>query len=295
MQEGRLDELAVLLLSCPDRSGIVADITSYIASIGANIVAAEQSDAGGDGRFYQRITFNRPGRGIDVEALTAAFAPVCETLGADWSLNCLPHRSDEPGALRTAILCSKPSHCLQDLLARWRIGDIVADVRFVISNHDDNRDIAEAMGLPYHHLPVTPATKAEQEAKVDALLDGDDVDLVVLARYMQILSPALVEKWSGKIINIHHSFLPAFPGARPYHQAMERGVKLVGATAHYATIDLDEGPIIDQDVARISHRDRIDDLLRIGRDLENRVLASAVRSHLQHRIIVHGRRTVVFN
>jgi formyltetrahydrofolate deformylase len=195
---------------------------------------------------------------------------------------------------KTAILVSRQPHCLLDLLGRWRVGDIPADVVAVISNHEEARDIAEGFRIPFHHLPVTPGTRVEQEDALDRLLDGLEVDLVVLARYMQILSDGFIERWAGRVINIHHSFLPAFPGAKPYHQAIERGVKLIGATAHYATVDLDEGPIIEQGVTATSHRDSVADFVRRGREVEARVLASAVRAHLEHRVIVAGRRTIVF-
>ena len=189
---------------------------------------------------------------------------------------------------------SKHAHCLLDLLARWRVGDIPADIVAVISNHEDVRDIADGFGVPFHHLPMTPETKDTQEVALDGLLGDLGVELVVMARYMQVLSDGFVARWPGRIINIHHSFLPAFPGARPYHQAMERGVKLIGATAHYATADLDEGPIIEQGVTTTSHRDSVADFVRRGREVEARVLAAAVRAHLEHRVMVAGRRTIVF-
>jgi formyltetrahydrofolate deformylase len=195
---------------------------------------------------------------------------------------------------RTAILVSRHPHCLLDLLGRWRVGDIPAEITAIISNHEETRDIAEGFGLAFHHLPVAPETKEAQETALDDLLRELEVELVVLARYMQILSDPFIARWSGKVINIHHSFLPAFPGAKPYHQAMERGVKLIGATAHYATADLDEGPIIAQGVTTTSHRDSIADFIRRGREVEARVLASAVRAHLEHRVMVAGRRTIVF-
>jgi formyltetrahydrofolate deformylase len=279
---------AVLLLACPDRPGIVSRVSTHIAEQGGNILRAEQSESVPDARFYQRIHFDYPGGGIDLEAFRVGFAPVAETLGAEWSV----HAMDTPQ--RTAILVSRHPHCLLDLLGRWRVGDIPAEIAAIVSNHEDARDIAGGFGIPFHHLPLTPETKQGQEEALDHLLRDLDVELVVLARYMQVLSDSFIERWAGKVINIHHSFLPAFPGARPYHQAMERGVKLIGATAHYATADLDEGPIIAQGVTTTSHRDSIADFIRRGREVEARVLASAVRAHLEHRVMVAGRRTIVF-
>jgi formyltetrahydrofolate deformylase len=279
---------AVLLLACADRPGIVSRVSTHIAEQGGNILRAEQSESVPDARFYQRIHFDYPGGGIDLETFRVGFAPVAEALGAEWSV----HAMDTPQ--RTAILVSRHAHCLLDLLGRWRVGDIPAEITAVISNHEDTRDIAAGFGIPFHHLPVTPGTRQGQEESLDRLLRELDVELVVLARYMQVLSDSFIERWAGKVINIHHSFLPAFPGARPYHQAMERGVKLIGATAHYATADLDEGPIIAQGVTTTSHRDSIADFIRRGREVEARVLASAVRAHLEHRVMVAGRRTIVF-
>ena len=279
---------AVLLLACPDRAGIVSQVSTHIAEQGGNILRAEQSEAVADSHFYQRIHFDNPGGGIDLDVFRVGFAPLAQRLGADWSL----HAMDVPQ--RTAILVSRHPHCLLDLLGRWRVGDIPAEITAIISNHEETRDIAEGFGLALHHLPVAPETKEAQEAALDDLLRELEVELVVLARYMQILSDSFIARWSGKVINIHHSFLPAFPGAKPYHKAMERGVKLIGATAHYATADLDEGPIIAQGVTTTSHRDSVADFVRRGREVEARVLESAVRAHLEHRVIVAGRRTIVF-
>jgi formyltetrahydrofolate deformylase len=276
----------VLLLACPDRPGIVSRVSGHIAGLGGNILRAEQSESTADSRFYQRIHFDTGG--LDLEGFRTGFEPIAADLKAEWSA----HAIGVPQ--KTAILLSRQPHCLLDLLGRWRVGDIPAEITAVISNHPDARDIAEGFGLPFHHLPVTPETKDDQEEKLDVLLRDLGVELVVLARYMQILSNRFVARWAGKLINIHHSFLPAFPGARPYHQAMERGVKLIGATAHYATADLDEGPIIAQGVTTTSHRDSVADFVRRGREVEARVLASAVRAHLEHRVIVAGRRTIVF-
>jgi formyltetrahydrofolate deformylase len=281
-------ESAVLLLSCPDRPGIVSRVATFLADQGANILRAEQSESVADSMFHQRIQFNQPGRDLDVEEFRQGFAGVAAGLNAVWEV----HDMDVP--MRTAILVSKQLHCLLDLLGRWRVGDIPADITSVISNHEDAGEIARGFGLDFHHLPVTADTKADAERELDRALVESDVELVVLARYMQVLSDSFIERWAGKVINIHHSFLPAFPGARPYHQAMDRGVKLLGATAHYATVDLDEGPIIEQGVTATSHRDSVSDFVRRGREVEARVLAGAVRAHLEHRVIVAGRRTIVF-
>lgn len=283
-----MTESAVLLLACPDRPGIVSRVSSHILERGGNILRAEQSESLADARFYQRIHFNCPGQDMDLDELNRGFAPVAMELEADWALHSW-------GADQSmAILVSKHPHCLIDLLGRWRVADIPARINAVISNHDDTRDIAEGFGIPFHHLPVNDRTRASQERQLDRLLRDLDTDLVVLARYMQVLSDDFIMRWKNRVVNIHHSFLPAFPGARPYHQAMERGVKLIGATAHYATAELDDGPIIAQGVTETSHRDSVADFIRRGREVESRVLAAAVRAHLEHKVLVAGRRTVVF-
>lgn len=263
-------------------------VSAHVAEQGGNILRAEQSESVADSHFYQRIQFDIPDGSLDLDVFRAGFAPVADALGAEWSL----HSMDTPQ--RTAILVSRQPHCLLDLLARWRVGDIPAQIAAIISNHEEARDIAVGFGLPFHHLPVAPDSREDQEAALDRLLNDLEVELVVLARYMQILSDTFIERWAGKVINVHHSFLPSFRGAKPYHQAMERGVKLIGATAHYATVDLDESPIIGQGVTATSHRDSVADFVRRGREVEARVLASAVRAHLEHRVIVAGRRTIVF-
>jgi formyltetrahydrofolate deformylase len=279
---------AILLLSCPDTKGVVAEVAGFLYRHGANIVDAEQHTDVEDGIFFQRVEFELDGLDLGRHEILPAFAPVVERFGLGVELRF----TDRP--LRVGLLASKQPHCLYDLLTRWRTGELRAEIPVVISNHPDHADAAEWFGVPYHHLPVTPATKPAQEAEVQARLDQAGVELVVLARYMQILSAGFAERWTNRIINIHHSFLPAFVGAKPYHQAHDRGVKIVGVTAHYATADLDEGPIIEQDVVRVSHRDAVDDLVRKGRDLEVAVLARAVRAHLEHRVLVYGRKTVVF-
>ena len=284
---------AVLLLSCPDQPGIVAATAQFLADHDGNIVHAEQHVDPGTGTddavFFQRIEFDLDGFGLSRDRIVDAFAPVADRLGMTVDLRF----ADTPTP--TAIMASRQPHCLYDLLTRWRSGELPMDLRVIVSNHPDHADIAEHMGVPYLHFPVTPDTKPEQEAQVLAALDEHDVELVVMARYMQILSDRFVTAHPNRIINIHHSFLPAFIGANPYRQAYERGVKLIGATAHYATADLDEGPIIEQDTVHVTHRDDVQRLTSRGRDLETIVLARAVRAHLEHRVIVHGRKTVVFS
>lgn len=283
-----MTESAVLLLSCPDRPGIVSRVSSHLFKAGQNVLRAEQSESLADSRFYQRIHFNSPGRDMNLDELRRRFAPVAIELEADWAIH--PWGTDQS----MAILVSKHPHCLIDLLGRWRVADIPARINAIISNHDDTRDIAEGFGIPFYHLPVDNQTRANQERQLDLLLRELDTDLVVLARYMQVLSDDFIGRWTNRVINIHHSFLPAFPGARPYHQAMARGVKLIGATAHYATAELDDGPIISQGVTEASHRDSVADFIRRGREVESSVLATAVRAHLEHKVVVAGRRTIVF-
>jgi formyltetrahydrofolate deformylase len=276
---------AVLLLSAPDRPGLVHAAASFVLEHGGNVVAAEQHVDTDSGLFFQRIEFETGalGRGV-----AEAFAPVAEEFGFSADVR---YRDDR---LKLTLMASREPHVLSDQLMRYRAGELPADVVAVVSNHPDHADLAAFCGVPYHHLPVTPETKATQEREVLEVLQATGTDLVVMARYMQILTPTLLDPYAGRIINIHHSFLPAFAGARPYHQAHRRGVKLIGATAHYATVDLDEGPIIAQDVTPVSHRDTVADLVRQGRDLETVVLARAVRAHLEHRTLVHAAKTIVF-
>ena len=277
---------AVLLISCRDQPGLVHAVAGFVLSQGGNIVHAEQHIDVESGVFFQRVEFDTPD--LDTARIADAFAPVAERFGMAVQVR----RSDERP--KVAVLVSQQPHCLTDLLARWRSGELPADLVAVISNHPDHARLAEFHGLAYHHLPVTPDTRAEQETAVLEALAAHEVELVVLARYMQVLSQRVLDAYPARIINIHHSFLPAFVGARPYHQAQQRGVKLIGATAHYATADLDEGPIIAQDVSPVSHRDAVADLVRKGRDLETVVLARAVRAHLEHRTLVYGNKTIVF-
>ena len=275
----------VLLLRCPDQPGIVAAVGQTIAALGGNIVHADQHTDRVHGLFLQRVEATFP-EGADV---AAALRPVAAAYGMTWSM----HRSGPPA--RLAILVSRQGHCLADLLARIELGELDATVAFVASNHDDHEDLVRRHGVEFHLLPVDPDEPERQSKEMHELVAAAGVDLVVLARYMRILPPAFVDDFAHRIINIHHSFLPAFVGAKPYHQAWERGVKLIGATAHYATSDLDEGPIIHQDVRPVSHRHEVADLVRLGADLERTVLARAVRLHLEHRVLTYGNRTVVFD
>jgi formyltetrahydrofolate deformylase len=284
-----VDAQGVLLVSCGDRPGIVAAITRFVHEHGGNILDLQQHTDRPAGLFFQRVQFELSGFDLDRREIRPALSPLLDLFG----MRCDVRFTDE--VPRTSVFVSREPHCLQDLLHRWRAGELRIDLRSVISNHPDHADLVAWFGVPYHVLPVTPDTRTAQEGQVSGLLAAEGVELIVLARYMQILSAGFAGAWAERAINIHHSFLPAFQGARPYHQAHERGVKLIGVTAHYVTADLDEGPIIDQDVVRVSHRDDIDALRRKGRDLETAVLARAVRAHLEHRVLVHGRRTIVFD
>ena len=279
---------AVLLLSCRDRPGIVAAVAGFVTDIGGNIVEAEQHTDTHDGMFFQRVEFTTDAVTVADAELPDRFAPVAERFDMDAQVRFTEWRP------RTAILVSKPPHCLADLLGRAHTGELDIDVGQVIANQPDNESLAEVFGVPFHLVPVEAGDRAAQEAAVDELLAADGAELVVLARYMLILSPWFVDRWAGRLINIHHSFLPAFVGASPYRQAHDRGVKVIGATAHYVTAGLDEGPIIEQDVTHVSHRDDVATLTRRGRDLEVIVLARALRAHLSHRILVWGNRTIVF-
>lgn len=278
---------AILLVSCPDQQGLVAKIANFIFANGGNIIHADQHTDFTTGLFLTRIEWQLRGFNLPRNLVGPAFEAIAKPLQASWSL----HFSDT--VPRLALWVTRQEHCLLDLLWRWRSGELAAEIPLIVSNHKYLRSTAEQFGIDYHHIPVSPETKAVQEAKALALLQHYRVNLVVLAKYMQILSPAFIAEFPH-IINIHHSFLPAFPGANPYQRAAARGVKIIGATAHYATADLDEGPIIEQDVVRVSHRDEVQDLIRKGKDLERVVLARAVRLHLQNRVLVYGNRTVVF-
>jgi formyltetrahydrofolate deformylase len=279
-----------LLVSCPDKKGLIAALSSFIAMHDGNILSADQyvSEGGGGATFFMRLEIEGPGFGLTREEFDGAFAPLARRHGMYWRAS----YTDRPK--RMAVLVSRYDHCLIDLLWRWDAGEIEAEIPLVVSNHPDLRGRSEHYDVPFYHLPVTPETKADQEEKVLDLLSEHGVDVVVLARYMQILTPRFVGAYPNRIINIHHSFLPAFAGADPYRRAHDRGVKTIGATAHYVTEELDAGPIIHQDVAHVTHRDTVEDLARLGREVERRVLARAVRWHLEDRVLVDSNRTVVF-
>ena len=280
---------AVLLLSCPDQKGLVASVSDFLCRNDGNIIHADQHTDAEQELFLQRVEWQLASFRVPREGIAEAFRPIAERFGMTWSL----HFSDR--VLRIAVFVSQQAHCMYDLLARQRMGEFRAEVPLVISNHPDLRSVAASFGAHYHHFPITPDTKAAQEQAIIETLEVQRIDLIVLARYMQIISGDFVARYPNRIINIHHSFLPAFAGARPYHQAYERGVKVIGATAHYVTAELDQGPIIDQDVVRSSHRDSVADLVRKGKDLEKVVLARAVDLHLRNRIVVYGNKTVVFD
>ncbi len=277
----------ILTLSCPDRIGIVYRVSGVLYEHGCNIVDAQQFGDSDSGRFFLRVHFHVPAE-TRLESLMNDFAELGEQFSMDWKI----HDARRPA--RVMILVSKQGHCLNDLLFRAHNGQLNVNIVAVVSNHRDFEPLAAMYKVPFHHLPVTPETRPQQEQQLMRLADDLQVDLVVLARYMQILSPELCKAWAGRAINIHHSFLPSFKGARPYYQAHERGVKVIGATAHYVTPDLDEGPIIEQDTLRVDHTMTVADLTQVGSDIESQVLARAVRSHVEHRVMLNGHRTVVF-
>ncbi len=280
-------EVQVLTLSCTDQPGITAKVTGYLFEKGGNILEAQQFNDQEGGRFFMRVEF-APGAG-EVAAIRAGFESLADSYGMDWNLRA------KDAARKVMLLVSKFDHCLGDLLYRARIGELPMDVVGIIGNHPrEALNISLIGDIPYHYFPITKDTKPQQEARIKAAVTSSGAELVVLARYMQILSDDLAAFLSGRCINIHHSFLPGFKGAKPYHQAHARGVKMIGATAHYVTADLDEGPIIHQDVESISHSDHPEDLVRKGRDIERRVLAEAVRMHLQDRVLLNHSKTVVF-
>ena len=279
---------AILLLWSPDRPGIVAEVSHFIFTYGGNIIDSNQHNDPVSQTFLMRVEWDTSSFALPEDRIASAFEPIAIKFGMSFRLE-LASRTT-----RMAILVSKYDHCLYDLLLRNREGETHADIRLVLSNHDTLASVAELFDFPFAHVPVTRETKDEAEARQLELLREHEVDLVVLARYMQILSPGFVEHYPNRIINIHHSFLPAFVGARPYHQAYDRGVKIIGATSHYVTNDLDQGPIIEQDVTRVTHRDTIRSMVQKGRDLERLVLSRAVKLHLEHRVMALGNRTVVF-
>jgi len=277
---------AVLLLSCPDRSGLVSRISHFVFERGGNILDLDEHV---DGEyFFARIAWDMKSFSIPEEEIAEAFAPLAKEFNASWRVSFAGKN------LRVAVFVSRLDHCLQEILWRQKLGEFDIEIPIIISNHEDLRPLATQYGVPYAVFPITPENKAGQEAKEMALLREQRIDAIVLARYMQILSPQVVDAYPGRIINIHHSFLPAFAGRNPYKQAFDRGVKIIGATSHYVTRDLDEGPIIAQDIIRISHRDTVDALARKGRDLERMILARALYLHAQHRILVHGKKTIIF-
>lgn len=283
------DNTARLLINCPDAPGIVSAVSGFLYQQGANITDLDQhATAPIGGSYFMRLEFQTEQMTLSPEALSTAFqAQVAERYQMSWHISYAAQRK------RMAILVSKHDHAMLELLWRWSRGALPCDISMVISNHNDLRADVEGFGVPFHHVPVTADTKEKAEAEIERLLTG--VDLIVLARYMQILSSDFTMRWPNRIINIHHSFLPAFVGANPYQQAYDKGVKLIGATAHYVTADLDQGPIIEQDVERVSHRDEVPTLREMGQDVERQVLARAVRWHLEDRILIHGNKTIVFS
>jgi formyltetrahydrofolate deformylase len=279
---------AVLLLSCPDRKGVVASVSGFIYQHGGNILSADEHGDHESNTFLMRVEFDPKELDLPLSDFFRHFSPIAKEFQLDWRLAVSDRR------LRMAILVSKYDHCLVDLLYRQQSGELECDLACIVSNHSDSHAIADFYRVPFYLVPVSKENKPSAERQVLALLERQTVDFIVLARYMQILSPDFVKAYPQRIINIHHSFLPAFIGAKPYHQAFQRGVKLIGATSHYVTEMLDDGPIIEQDVVRVSHRDTVEDLIQKGRDLEKVVLSRAVRWHLEHRILLYGNKTVVF-
>jgi formyltetrahydrofolate deformylase len=299
-----MNDSAVLLIDCPDRKGLVARVSTLLYELGANILHADQHQDHDLGLFFMRVEFclgsedgiplssgltEDVAQTFDLERFRAVFAPLAAELNMRWQVT---SSSRKP---KVALFCSQYLHCMADLLHRWRSGELYCEIPLIVSNHRAVENLAAFYGIPFEHVPMTAATRAEVEPRLLETLASKNVELVVLARYMQILSPAFVERYPAQIINVHHSFLPAFTGAKPYHAAHARGVKLIGATSHYVTEILDDGPIIEQDVARISHRDQVEDLVARGRDLERIVLSRAVRWHLDRRILCYGNKTVVFD
>jgi formyltetrahydrofolate deformylase len=282
-----MKDSAVLLIDCPDRKGLVARVSGLLFERGANILHADQHIDRELGLFFMRVEFEV--EGFDLESFRAAFAALASELNMTWKLTSSARKP------RVALFCSQYLHCMADLLHRWRTGELVCEIPLIVSNHREVANLAAFYGVPFEYVPVTAETRAAAEVRQLKLLERNEIELIILARYMQILSPAFVARFPAGIINVHHSFLPAFTGARPYHAAHARGVKLIGATSHYVTEVLDDGPIIEQDVARISHRDQVEDLVARGRDLERMVLSRAVRWHLDRRILCYGNKTVVFD
>lgn len=281
-----------LTTSCPDRVGIVAAVSGFFARHGGWILEttlhSEPPNDDGFAAYFMRLEIKADSLQFDLMGLRAAFQPVADAFNMTWKI------SDSAQRKRVVILVSKQEHCLYDLLARWQSKELDIDIPCVISNHETLRGFVEWHGIPFHHVPVTPDNKTQAYARIGEIFKDTGADVMVLARYMQILSPELCMAFPGRIINIHHSFLPSFVGAKPYHQAWERGVKLIGATCHYVTADLDQGPIIEQDVIRIDHSDSVEDMVRYGKDIEKTVLARGLRNHLEGRVLIHGNKTIVF-
>jgi formyltetrahydrofolate deformylase len=292
-----MKDTAVLLIDCPDRKGLVARVAGLLYEYGANILHADQHQDHEQGLFFMRVEWSLNGEksgsgempGFDLAGFRKAFAPLAAELAMHWKLSVSTERP------RVALFCSQYLHCMADLLHRWRTGELECEIPVIVSNHRAVENLAAFYGVPFEYIENTAAKRAEAEARQLEVLEAKRIDLVVLARYMQVLSPAFVERYPAAIINVHHSFLPAFTGAKPYHAAHARGVKLIGATSHYVTEVIDDGPIIEQDVARISHRDQVEDLVARGRDLERLVLSRAVRWHLSQRILCYSNKTVVFD
>ena len=280
--------LTLLKLSCPDRVGLLSRITTFIAEHGGNLCEVNQFTDTRAKLFFARMAIESGTLQIPLPELRVQFAPVAAELGAQWSIR------RESDRMRVMLMVSRLGHCLADLLWRWRAGEMHCDIVGVISNHEDFRSEVEREGLPFHHLPVTAANKAEAFSKIETLWSDAGADLIVLARYMQIVPAEICDRWTGHIVNIHHSFLPSFSGANPYERAWERGVKIIGATCHYVSSELDAGPIIEQEVIRVEHFHSPEDLLRMGRDVERQALARGVRWHLADRVLLHGSRAVVF-
>jgi len=284
-----MSRTAVLLVDCPDAKGIVASVSTFLYTHGANILASDQHQDNQAGLFFMRVEFDLADFTLDAANFAREFQPIADRYRMQWRLE------DTASRARVAIFVSRHLHCLVDLLHRHQTGELPGEIALIASNHPDAKPLAEFYRVPFHHVPVDETRKTAAEAEQIGLLEANAIDVVVLARYMQVLSPAFVARYPLRIINVHHSFLPAFSGARPYHAAFARGVKLIGATSHYVTDELDAGPIIEQDVARISHRDQVEQLIANGRDLEKAVLSRAVRWHLEHRILFYGNKTVVFD
>ncbi|KAA0694640.1 formyltetrahydrofolate deformylase [Halopseudomonas laoshanensis] len=277
-----------LVIACPDRVGIVAKVSNVLATYNGWITEANHHSDNLSGWFFMRHEIKANSLPFDLEGLRTAFTPIANEFEMDW------HVSDSGIRKKVVLMASRESHCLADLLHRWHSGELDCDITSVISNHDDLRSMVEWHGIPFYHVPVDPQNKVPAFNEVARLIDAQQADCVVLARYMQILPPELCRRFANRVINIHHSFLPSFVGARPYHQAAQRGVKLIGATCHYVTDELDAGPIIEQDVVRISHRHNADDMVRLGKDVEKMVLSRGLRYHLEDRVLVHDNKTVVF-